>query len=264
MVWKYAYDLDKSETLFLYALRSAKKFDERHMSRKRLVTQLNKIRALKVDKQLREHVDELERRINTLVNTEKKVKAQAKKEDIFHRAIVDKINRLDKKLQQYLAHHKQREDRFNKLEQKVYTTLSRDQKIGKLMGQIEAMEVLYRNLKVMGEISPSQLEDVRAKINEMKARLDALQKEETKQEEQPFAEHLPPRGFMAPRTSKKPLQPLQKTQELPPDQRPRGIKIPKPATPYDDLLKGDLEKNKASPPGPAPKPGPAPPPPAEK
>ena len=157
-----------------------------------------------------------------------------REEDIFNRALQDKINRLDKKLQSYLLHHKEREERFNKLEQKVYITLTRDQKIGKLQGQLEAMEVLYRNLKALGTISPSQLEEVRDKITEMKARLSDLEKQESKESE-PDVEHLPPRDFW-PRKMKQDQSSLPKpsadpksfSDELAPEQRPKQITIPRP------------------------------------
>ena len=73
MVWKYAFDRDKAQILTLHLIKCSGKIEERHVNRKRLITQLKKIRSLKVDRKLSEHIDELERRINELVATEKKI-----------------------------------------------------------------------------------------------------------------------------------------------------------------------------------------------
>ena len=93
-----------------------------------------------------EHIDELERRINDLVTTEKRVIKNQQREDFFHRDMIDKINRLDKRLKDYLSHHKERELRFKALEQKVYDTLSKDQRLLGLQAKVKGLEILYKEV----------------------------------------------------------------------------------------------------------------------
>ncbi len=201
MTWQFAVDRDKSQMLTLYILRAAKKVHEKHVSRERLVTQLQKIRSLKIDKRLEAHVDELERRINEVVGAESRIKALQAREDLFHRNLIDKINRLDAKLHGFLAHHREREERMRQIERKVYLTLSADQKIANLKGQIAGLEALYVQLEKSETAGPSQLQALKERLDALKTKLAELEtraKEESEHPvelEEPTIEHLPPREF---------------------------------------------------------------------
>jgi len=200
MVWKYAFDRDKAQVLTLHLIKCSGKIEERHVNRKRLITQLKKIRSLRVDRKLAEHIDELERRINELVATEKKIQKNQVREDLFHRQLIDKINRLDQKLKNYLAHHKYREQRFRELEQKVYKTLTKEQKVNRIKGQISGLEVLYRELVSSKTAPPSQVQAMRDKIDSMKHRMLELGEEasmEAKHRVIVVREKLPPHDLFA-------------------------------------------------------------------
>lgn len=200
MVWRFAYDRDKAQMLALHVLRCTKKIEQRHVSRRRLITQLKKVRSLKIDKKLAVHVDELERRIQDLVAVENKIKKAQAREDFFHRHLLDKINRLDNKLQQYLEHHKVREKRFHEIEKKVFETLTKDQKVERLKGQIKGLEVLYEGVVAARQASPQQLDAMKQRIKQMQERLDRLKKERELALRHPVEyekEHVPPRDLFA-------------------------------------------------------------------
>lgn len=227
MVWKFFYDRDKAQLLAMHLLKSAKKVEDTHVSRKRLITQLRKLRSLKVDKKMAEHIDELERRINDLVTTEKRVIKNQQREDFFHRDIIDKINRLDKRLKDYLFHHKERELRFKALEQKVYDTLSKDQRLLGLQGKVKGLEILYKEVVASKKASPTQLSALKSRIDTLKERMVNLQVESKVQRdaEVVVVEHLPPRGlFEATRKRLKQLE--EELGPAPPPDKPESIPQP--------------------------------------
>ena len=164
-------DSDKVQTYFLHVLKSAKKFQEKQVARSELVQQLKELRKLKIDKNVKNHLDKLESSIKEAINAEKRILKAQSAEDMFHSDLKSKITQLDSKIDRYIQATNERDKRVEIIEKKIEDRMKKKDQLAELQGQLEGLEVMYYKLKRRNIQAPELLDKIASKISDLKSRI---------------------------------------------------------------------------------------------
>lgn len=161
-------DSDKSQTMFLRLLISSKKLQETEVSRKELMEHLEKLRDIKVNKGFEKHLDELDKKLADLLEKERSLLISQKREHNIHENLHKRIRALEEKLTGYLEFKKKRMSRIKELEEKIQKRMQEKDKIAKLQGQIEGLDIVFESLQKSGSYPPEKLARLQEKISSLK------------------------------------------------------------------------------------------------
>lgn len=164
----YEVDSDKVQTLFLRCLLARKKFEEKKISRKKLVDQLESLRKVKINKAFQHELDELDKRLADLLEKERTIVSSQKAEHSLNERLNVKIIDLEKKLTGYLDFKKNKIKRIKELETRVEKRIEEKARKAKLKGKIEGLELVFNGLKRAGGFPADKLQKIQNKIKELK------------------------------------------------------------------------------------------------
>jgi chromosome segregation ATPase len=166
-------DLNKTKTLLLYLSLAKKKIDDRDMARKKLAAQISSLKKISTTS-IKKRITELEHDIADAIVKEKGIKDVQQDEAQQHRELIDKIERLEKKLGKYLDTKEARKTRIAQLESKIkQRAQSRKEKIAELKVSIKNLEQLYSAAKKDKNVSKVRLKIIQAKIKKLKDKIKA-------------------------------------------------------------------------------------------
>ncbi|MBW2985963.1 hypothetical protein KY333_01200 [Candidatus Woesearchaeota archaeon] len=164
-------DLQKTRTLLLYLSLAKFKLDERTHARQKLAAQISQLKKISTSS-IKKRVTELEVDIRDALAKEKNIKAVQFKEEAHHKALVDKIDKLEKKLGKYMDSKESRKIRIQELEDKIkQRTASRKEKFQDIKVSIKNLEKLYTSAKKDKTVSKMRLKSIQAKIKRLKETL---------------------------------------------------------------------------------------------
>ena len=160
----------KAQTLFHYCAKSTTRLVQRDFVRLALEEQLKKLRKIG-DKDYKKQLAELERKISAAIVIEKTLKGHHSDEDVFHRKLRDKVDKLDKKLGFYLKSKESRKQRVRELETKVLHKISpKSQKVSMIKADLKKLENMHKELSETGKYK-KKLQLVDKRIAQLKAKL---------------------------------------------------------------------------------------------
>ena len=166
-------DLNKSKTLLLYLSLAKKKIDDRDMARKKLAAQISALKKISTTS-IKKRITELEHDIADAIVKEKGIKDVQKDEAQQHSELIEKIEKLEKKLGKYLETKEARKKRIAELEVKVKQRVqSRKEKLSELQESIKNLEHLYSAAKKDKHVSKVRLKIIQAKIKKLKDKIKA-------------------------------------------------------------------------------------------
>jgi chromosome segregation ATPase len=166
-------DLGKVKTLLFYLGMAKHKIDQRAFAREKLATQIAQLKKISTSS-IKKRVTELEKDIADALVKEQKVRATQMTEEEHHKELVNKIDRLEKKLGKYLDTKDARKHRITVLEEKIKEKMqSRREEITGIKESIHALETLYTAAKKDKTISKMRLKMIAAKIKKLKEKLKA-------------------------------------------------------------------------------------------
>lgn len=164
-------DLGKVKTLLFYLGIAKHKIDQRAFAREKLATQIAQLKKISTSS-IKKRVAELEKDIEDALAKEKKVKAVQMTEEEHHKELVDKIDRLEKKLGKYLDTKDARKHRIALLETKIKEKMqSRREEISEIKDSINTLEKLYSAAKKDKTVSKMRLKLIAAKIKKLKQKI---------------------------------------------------------------------------------------------
>ena len=167
----YEVDNDKAQTLFLRLMIASRKLEEKEVSRKKLVEHLEKLRGIKINKSFKKELDELDIRLADLLEKEKAILVKQSAEHSLHKKLNTKIKDLEQKLTGYLEFKKQKMSNIKELEEKIKKRMEESDRIAKLQGEIEGLELVFGSLKESGSYPPAKLQVISDKIEQLKAQV---------------------------------------------------------------------------------------------
>ena len=87
----YEVDSDKAHTLFLRLLISSRKLKEREVSRKELVSHLEKLRKVKINKAFKQNLDVLDTKLADVLKKERAILSSQQAEHRVHNELSGRI-----------------------------------------------------------------------------------------------------------------------------------------------------------------------------
>ena len=170
------YDKDKAQHLFLHCIGASLKFSHRAMSKRELVDKLKKISQFSVDRSFRQHLIELEDRINDLVKKERRILTVTKREREDEKTIQSKIDALEEKLSKYIQQKAEHEIRIKELETKVSSRMKRKQAVHEIKVQIHALQDIYDEIVQTRYLyDPAKVRTVEQRLASLKKRLEEME-----------------------------------------------------------------------------------------
>lgn len=164
-------DARKAKTLLLYLSLAKHKIDQREFARKKLDAKISALKNVSTSS-IKKHVEDLEKDIAEAIKKEHKIVTSQKVENQFHKELVDKIDKLEGRLEKYLATKEARKKRIQQLEDKIKQKLvSRKEKIREIKDSIKHLEELYKKAKKDKKVSRMRLKSIKSKIEKLKAQL---------------------------------------------------------------------------------------------
>ena len=164
-------DDDKAQTFFLRCILSSRKFQEREVSRKKLVGHLEKLRNVKINKAFQHHLDELDKKLADLLEKERAILSSQRAEHGLHGRLNNKIKDLENKLTGYLEFKKTKMIRIKELEDRIKKRFEEKDRVAKLQGEIEGLEMVFTSLQQSGSFPPAKLKPIKNKINQLKEQI---------------------------------------------------------------------------------------------
>ncbi len=170
------YDREGAEHLFVHCLAASQKFSHREMSKQELVSKLKKLAQFSVDRSFRQHLAELEDRINDVIKKERRILTVTARERDVEKSIQEKINALEEKVSHYIEQKAVHEVKIKELETKVRARMQRRQMIHELKNHISAVEEMYDEIVQTRYLyDPAKIRRVEAKLAALKERLAELE-----------------------------------------------------------------------------------------
>ncbi|MBW3001544.1 hypothetical protein KY338_00100 [Candidatus Woesearchaeota archaeon] len=164
-------DLAKTKSLLLYLSLAKHKIDQREFAKQKLAAQISALKKIST-KTIKKHVVDLEKDIAEAIATEKKIITSQKTEDEHHRELVEKIDKLEGKLEKYLNTKEARKRRILELELKIKKKMaSRREELAGLRDAIKNLEKLYASAKKDKKVSKMRLKSIETKIKKLKQKL---------------------------------------------------------------------------------------------
>ena len=157
-----------------YIILSKKKLKKSNEAKEDLVEHLNKIkrktRGKKNNPTLTNDIEELEKKINYAIETEKKLYTQQKKEYFFSKFLEKRVVELETRINEFLIHHRQRKNKIDQIEKKVKNkVMTRSEQTQIIRQQIEELEKKYNSLK--SKYPKEALKNIEEKIFQLKQKL---------------------------------------------------------------------------------------------
>lgn len=164
----------KAQTLYHYCASATKRLVERDYVRKELENQIRKLRTIG-NKNVQGQLIELERKIAAAIALEQKIAGHQTDEDVFHRKLRDRIEKLEGRLGSFLENREARATRIKELESKIVDRLAtRSQKIAMVREDIKKLEQIHSELEKQSK-AKSRLQQIDEKIHDLKDRLRKLE-----------------------------------------------------------------------------------------
>jgi len=163
----------KAQTLFHYCGKSTARLIQRDYVRLQLEEQIKILKKIG-DKNYKKRIAELETSISAAIQVEKQLKGHHSEEDVFHKKLTDKVDKLDKRLGIFLKGRESRTQRIRELEKKIMHQLSsKTQKVNLVKNDIKKLEKMHKELSKTGKYK-KKLQIVDQRIAQLKGRLGQL------------------------------------------------------------------------------------------
>jgi len=167
-------DLGKTKTLLLYLSLAKHKIDQREFAKQKLAAQISALKKISTAS-IKKHVVDLEKDIAEAIATEKKILTTQQTEDEHHKELVNKIDKLEKKLGKYLDTKTARKHRIVELDEKIKKKMaSKREQLSELKESIKNLEKLYASAKKEKNVSKVRLKVIEAKIKKLKLKAKKL------------------------------------------------------------------------------------------
>ena len=166
-------DAQKTRTLLLYLGLAKHKLDQREHARKKLATQISQLKKISTSS-IKKRITELEQDIVEALAREKKIKTAQFTEEEHHKELVNKIDRLEKKLGKFLDSKESRKRRIQQLDVKIkHRMSSRKEKLDEIIESIKTLEKLHREAEKDKSVSKMRLKTIQTKIKKLKEKIKA-------------------------------------------------------------------------------------------
>jgi chromosome segregation ATPase len=166
-------DTDKTKLWLNYLARAYKRIEDREFAHKKLQVALKQLRKVST-KSLKKHIDELEGHVHEAVAKERQIITRQTEEDVLHKDLKSKIDRLEHKLTRYLQTQEARKQRVAELEAKIKErTMSKREKTRALKADLVRLQRMYRKAKASKKYSHEQLDRIACRIKVIAGKITA-------------------------------------------------------------------------------------------
>lgn len=177
MVFSADVDPEKSRLLLKHLSKSNSHFKQKDYEKQELKDQIKKLKKTIKSKSYQKDLKLLEQKLSTVLGKEEEIIRKHRAREAFNRRIREKIDSLERKITNYLATKKLRDNRIEELEHEVKRRFIVEQReIELLEKQIIMLENLFEKISRDRTYSENELERVRSKISTLKERLEKVKK----------------------------------------------------------------------------------------
>lgn len=170
-------DLEKARLMLSHLAKAGRKLREREISQKRLGEQIDQLKKFSKRKDFKEDLKELENRIGTAIDNEQRIIQHQVSENAINRRLLDRIERLELKLSNYLKEKSQRASRIIDIELKVKEkSKAKKMQVEAIEKQVMLLEKLYEKIRKSGGYTQSDLLRVEEKISGLKSKVESIKR----------------------------------------------------------------------------------------
>jgi len=163
----------KAQQLFHYCGKATARLIQRDYVRLELEKQIKILKKIG-DKNYKKKIDELENKISAAIELEKTLKGHHAEEDVYHKKLTDKVDKLHQRLGVFLEGRDSRTQRIRDLEKKIMHQLSsKTQKVNVVKNDIKKLENMHKELSKTGKYK-KKLQMVDQRVAQLKGRLRQL------------------------------------------------------------------------------------------